>query len=214
MKARREGATAVAPFSWIKRRAVCRDSGKALYTQVAKKHGAAGIMALEGESALTEDALEIVPCFPVIGLRPFNHRLAVHFGDDFLAVHLDVHFKPCVVLGGGFQGILHAIDAGCFLGVMVGVVHLALEARLRPSFILVFCVEIDASVSVGEGHHFGLELEVFEGLFGFVEEMAATWGVGHDATIAYSEGLLVFIGFPTLERFAVEEAFPVCLNFV
>ena len=91
---------------------------------------------------------------------------------------------------------------------MIGVVDLALEARLGPSIVLKAGMEIDSGIGMGQGHDLSLEFEILEGLFGLVEEVAATGRIGHDASVLNGEGVFVFIGLPSLEGLAVEHTDP------
>ena len=176
--------------------------------KITKQNRASGIVSLKGEGAFAEFSFKGRSCLPVVRLGPFDNGFSIYFGHDLLAFHLDVNLEPLVVSGGGFQGVLYTVYTGRFLGVVIGVVDLAFEARLGPAFILKARMKIDSGVGMRQGHDLGLEFEIFEGLGGLVEEVAPTGRVGHDASVLYLEGYVVLICFPSLESLAVEHTDP------
>ena len=131
-------------------------------------------MSLKGEGAFAQFSFKGTSCLPVVRLGPFDNGLSVYFGHDLLTFHLDVNLEPFVTPGGGLQGVLYPIDAGCFLWVVIGVVDLALETCLGPSLVLKAGMKIDSGVGMRQGHDLGLELKILEGLGGLVEEVAPT----------------------------------------
>ena len=183
-------------------------SGKSFDEKIAEQNRASGIVFLKGEGAFAKFSFKGSSCLPIVRLGPFDNGFSVYFGHDLLAFHLNVNLEPLVVSGGGFQGVFYTVDTGRFLGVVIGVVDLAFEARLWPALVLKAGMKIDSGVGMRQGHDLGLEFEILEGLGGLVEEVAPTGRVGHDASVLYREGYVVLVCFPSLESLAVEHTDP------
>ncbi len=105
-------------------------------------HFAAGIVGLQRNVAFPQAARP----FCTLRFGVVDHNLAVHFHDDVLAFHRDVHGEPLVVLGVGFVQFDHRPQAARSHWVAVRVVDLDLVPVEEPAAIVVLDVKVDAEV--------------------------------------------------------------------
>ena len=91
----------------------------------------------------------------------------------------------------------------------MGVIHLRLEAGVRPTLGLILGVEVDAGVGLGEGLDLRPENEVFEVSIRNVTgvEQVRARPIDDDVAVLDRDGLRVLgVDLPALERLAVKQA--------
>ena len=138
--------------------------GEGADADVLEEGGAARIVALEGEGAMVEDALEVgIGTEGRVGFDVVDDQHVVDANLDLLVADLDVHGEPFVVVDDLLVDIAHGVEgAGLLVVDFEGVGHLDFESCVGKTVLLVGGVEVDAGVGARAGHDVGRELEVFE----------------------------------------------------
>ena len=190
----------------------CERVGQRADADVFEEGGAAGVVALQGEGAVVEDALEVgIGAEGRVGLDVVDDQHVVDADLDLLAADQDVHGEPFVVVDELLVDVADGVEgAGLLVVAFEGVGDLDFKAGGGKAGGLEGGVEVDAGVGAGAGHDVGRELEVLEvGVVqgAGVEEVRAR-AVDLDLAVDDAEGAFVLAGLPAVEGLAVEEGDP------
>ena len=163
-------------------------------------------MGLQSKSAFAELSLEIFTRLQIVWFSVFDQSFSVYFERDQFVLDDDFLGVPFVVLGGRFQYILYAVQATSTLWIpFVRVVHLALEALLRPAIGLKCGMEIDAGIAVRRRLDVGLEVEILERRLVADEEEMTSIALANNAAVLNRPALWAFVDLPTVQTLAVEQ---------
>jgi len=183
---------------------------KPIHLDVPIEHHASRIVGLQGERPFANATARLNGLILIQGSRVFGvigRHFVIDLDDDVIPLHDHVVLEPLVVLGRGLEHLRDFIHASSLLRIgFERVIDLALVPCERPAFVLVLRVEIDPAVRVRPGHHFELQMEVFERLVGPDIEQVAAVTVGDNRPVLELNAVLVFARLlPTVERLAIED---------
>jgi len=123
------------------------ESRHGAHLQVFVVNNTAWIMRLQSKcSRGNESAWIVLEVIWFFRLGIVCHQFAIDFDPNSVAFHFDKVIEPLPILGGNFAVVFDRIKTACLAPVAMSVVDLSFISSIRPTFVLVFCMKINASM--------------------------------------------------------------------